>query len=33
VCAISNGLTVLRHDRDFGLLERVSLLTSRDPLL
>lgn len=31
-CAIRNGLTVLHHDRDFGLLERVSPLTSRDPL-
>jgi hypothetical protein len=27
-----NGLTVLHHDRDFGVLERVSPLTSRDPL-
>ena len=31
-CAIRNGLTVLHHDRDFALLERVSPLTSRDPL-
>ena len=31
-CAMRNGLTVLHHDRDFGVLERVSPLTSRDPL-
>ena len=31
-CAIRNGLTVLHHDRDFGLLERVSSLMSRDAL-
>lgn len=31
-CAIRNGLTVLHHDRDFGLLGRVSELDSRDPL-
>jgi predicted nucleic acid-binding protein len=31
-CAIRNGLTVLHHDRDFRLLERVSPLTSRDPI-
>lgn len=31
-CAIRSGLTVLHHDRDFTLLERVSPLTSRDPL-
>jgi hypothetical protein len=31
-CAIRNGLTVLHHDRDFGLLERISPLRSRDPL-
>ncbi len=32
VCAMRNGLTVLHHDRDFSLLERVSPLTSLDPL-
>jgi predicted nucleic acid-binding protein len=32
ICAIRNGLTVLHRDRDFSLLERVSPLTSRDPL-
>jgi predicted nucleic acid-binding protein len=32
VCAMRNGLSVLHHDRDFSLLERVSPLTSRDPL-
>jgi hypothetical protein len=32
VCAIRHGLTVVHHDRDFGLLERVSPLASRDPL-
>jgi hypothetical protein len=32
VCAIRNGLIVLHHDRDFDLLERVSSLTSRNPL-
>jgi predicted nucleic acid-binding protein len=32
VCAIRNDLTVLHHDRDFNQLERVSQLTSRDPL-
>jgi len=32
-CAIRNGLTVLHHDRDFSLLDRVSELTSHDPLL
>ncbi|HEX9304775.1 MAG TPA: PIN domain-containing protein [Thermoanaerobaculia bacterium] len=31
-CAIRHGLTVLHHDRDYGLLERVSPLASRDPL-
>lgn len=31
-CAIRNQLTVLHHDRDFDLLERVSPLASRDPL-
>ena len=31
-CAIRNGLTILHHDRDFRLLERVSELTSREPL-
>lgn len=31
-CAIRSGLTVLHHDRDFTLLERVSPLQSRDPL-
>jgi hypothetical protein len=32
VCAMRHGLTVLHHDRDFGLLERISSLTSHDPL-
>jgi predicted nucleic acid-binding protein len=32
VCAMRNGLSVLHHDRDFSLLERVSPLSSRDPL-
>ncbi len=31
-CAIRNSLTVLHHDRDFGLLGRVSKLTAHDPL-
>lgn len=31
-CAIRNQLTVLHHDRDFDLLERVSPLASRDPI-
>jgi hypothetical protein len=31
-CAIRNQLTVLHHDRDFDLLERVSPLASLDPI-
>ncbi len=31
-CALRHGLTVLHHDRDFGLLERVSPLRARDAL-
>jgi predicted nucleic acid-binding protein len=31
-CAIRNQLTVVHHDRDFGLLSRVSSLSARDPL-
>jgi predicted nucleic acid-binding protein len=31
-CAIRNQLTVLHHDRDFDLLDRISPLASRDPL-
>jgi predicted nucleic acid-binding protein len=29
-CALRNGLTVLHHDRDYGLLARVSPLEVRD---
>ena len=29
-CALRNGLSVLHHDRDYGLLARVSPLEARD---
>jgi hypothetical protein len=29
-CALRNGLSVLHHDRDYGLLARVSPLEVRD---
>jgi hypothetical protein len=32
-CALRHDLTVLHHDRDFGLLSRVSPLQSRDALV